>query len=64
MSVSIIFPDLGNHKIAHLYWFEPSNTMRAVLSVLSCSVHMVYTEMWGTLSCFYYNLLYKKYFLQ
>lgn len=30
MSVNIIFPDLGN-KIAHLCWFEPSNTIRAVL---------------------------------
>lgn len=46
MSVYIISPDLGKHKIAHNFfcWFEPSNTMRAVLST-----HVLY--IWYTQRC-------------
>lgn len=38
MSVYLIFPDLGNTKIAHFRSFEPSNTMRAVFKLCSCEV--------------------------
>lgn len=50
MSVYIIFPDLGNTKL-HIFVGLSLPTPCALYSVLSCSVHMVYTEMWGTLLC-------------
>lgn len=51
MSVYIIFPDLGNTKL-HIFVGLSLPTPCALYSVLSCSVHMVYTEMRGTLLCF------------
>lgn len=51
MSIFIIFPDTGNTKL-HIFVGLNLPTPCALYSVLSCSVHMVYTELWGTLSGF------------
>lgn len=61
MSVYTIFPDTGNTKL-HIFVGLSLPTPCALYSVISCSVHMVYTEMWGTLLCFYHSLLYKIHF--
>lgn len=61
MSVYTIFPDMGNTKL-HIFVGLSLPTPCALYSVLSCSVHMVYTEMWGTLLCFYHSQLYKIHF--
>lgn len=61
MSVYIIFPDLGNTKL-HIFVGLSLPTPCALYSVLSCSVHVIYTLIWCTLLCFYHNLLYKETF--
>lgn len=62
MSVNIHFPALGNTKL-HIFVGSSLPTPLALFSVCPCPVHMVYTDVWGTLLCFYHKLLYKKQFL-
>lgn len=38
------FPRYGKHKIAHFCWFEPSNTMRAVLCTLMFCTYGIHRD--------------------